>query len=653
MNKNLKKVISSVIALALSVGSAAIAAPSFSDVPETASYAQAVNTLASLGVISGYAEDGTFKPDNNITRAEVTTMIVAALNRSADAEGSKGTTKFPDMNVEAKEWATGFVNIGTTEGFIQGYDDGTFKPDNKVTYAELCVMLVSIAGYGDYAEYLGGWPNGYLSVASDRGISKNVSSSADTAVTRAQVAQMIYNTLLDVPLTKSTSLEVDSNGNYVPNLETMDGKNGRDYETLLTEKHNAYYVEGYVDATNRTKPSLDANEVDFMIEYTENYDDEFVVKKGSTDAFVETVYTGDTTAADNLFTYASAIIKIDDNDDPTLVSYIPSGRNSVSEFNSNLIDDEDYDVFSGSSVKDGAYIRYYADKNAARSTKYNLSEDVELYVNGVEVSMDDTNFEKYVLNNEVGTVQLIDRYSASQKTDGDYDIIFTTYYATARIGSVNTTSGRIAFDDIFVDQDLRTNNIALDPEDDDIVYDIYYNGEEIELSALQADDIVSIAFDVNYKLDASPFYEIHVSRDTATGKYTRQNKDNETVLIGNTEYEFVQGYEDGIGTINMADEYTLYLDSFGRIFDVEILASSAKLAVLDRYTKASSDDYYRATLYATDGTAKSLELDTSRVSSIVIDDTTYTGATDVNNASKALVYVNVRAAKRILFRIVL
>ena len=117
MKKNLKKVISAVIALALSVSSVAMAAPKFTDVADTAANAQAINTLAALGVISGY-EDGTFKPDNNITRAEVATMIVAALNRTADAAGAKGTTKFADVNTEAKAWASGFVNIGVAEKYI-------------------------------------------------------------------------------------------------------------------------------------------------------------------------------------------------------------------------------------------------------------------------------------------------------------------------------------------------------------------------------------------------------------------------------------------------------------------------------------------------------------------------------------------------------
>ena len=631
MKKNLKKVISSVIALALSVGSVAMAAPSFSDVPDTASYAQAVNTLAGLGVISGY-EDGTFLPDNNITRAEVATMVVAALNRSADAEGSKGTTDFADVNVPEKEWASGYVNIGVSEGFISGYDDGTFKPDNNVTYAEICSMLVRIAGYGEYASYLGGWPNGYLSVASDRGISKGVSSSANTAVTRAQVAQMIYNTLMDVPLTKSTSITVDSNGNYVPELETMDGRNGRDYETLLISRHNAYYVEGHVSDTSRTDDGLDADEVVYTIEYTQNYDDmNYVIARGDK-PIDETVLVGDTDAANNLFAYSSAIIQIDDSGDATLLSYIPSSRNTVVEYDTNLIDDEEY-YANHSAFSDDPYIRYYADSSASRSTKYNLADDVELYVNGVSMGWDQEDFETYVVENKVGTVQLVDRYRASGGTDGDYDLIFVTYYATAQVGSVNASTGRITFDE-YVGID-RASNITLDPEDDDLVYNIYYNGEEIELSALQADDVISIAYNPVSGMTDSTFYEIYVSRDVATGKYTRQDPEEETVQIGGTNYQFVVGYDDGVATLTMADEYTLYLDAFGRIFTTDLSQSSAKLAIIDRYTLSTADDYYRATIYTTDGTARSLEVDTSRVTAPGCDT-----ADEINQYFKDLVYVN-------------
>ena len=117
MKTNLKKAISAVCALALasSLAPATFAAKlTLTDVADTASYATAVNTLVALNVINGY-EDGTFLPDNEITRAEATKVMVAALNQLDAAEGMKGSTQFTD--VEAKhEWATGFINAGVQEG---------------------------------------------------------------------------------------------------------------------------------------------------------------------------------------------------------------------------------------------------------------------------------------------------------------------------------------------------------------------------------------------------------------------------------------------------------------------------------------------------------------------------------------------------------
>ena len=78
MNKNLKKVISSVAALTMVASSVAAFAVDFPDVESTASYAQAVQELSALDVISGY-DDGTFGPDKLVTRAEITKMIVDLL----------------------------------------------------------------------------------------------------------------------------------------------------------------------------------------------------------------------------------------------------------------------------------------------------------------------------------------------------------------------------------------------------------------------------------------------------------------------------------------------------------------------------------------------------------------------------------------------
>ena len=206
MKKNLKKAISAVIALAVSaslVPATFAAKIALTDVADTASYATAVNTLVALDVINGY-DDGTFLPDNLITRAEVTKVIVAALNQTAAAEGMTGATEFTD--VAADFWANGFINAGTQIGFINGMGDGTFAPQDNVTYAQVVKMLVSSLGYEDYAQYMGGWPNGYLSIAASEGITKDVKANANDAVTRAQVAQLVFNAL-NTPIVENTGME--------------------------------------------------------------------------------------------------------------------------------------------------------------------------------------------------------------------------------------------------------------------------------------------------------------------------------------------------------------------------------------------------------------------------------------------------------------
>ena len=153
MNKNLKKVISAVIALALSASTFASVsfAKSFTDVASTASYAEAVDVLSALGIINGY-EDGTFGPDKTIKRSEAAKIIVAMVNKLATAEGRKGTTQFTD--VPADHWASGFINVGVTEKFINGMGGGIFKPDGEVTYNQIVKMIVSCLGYDDYAKFL-------------------------------------------------------------------------------------------------------------------------------------------------------------------------------------------------------------------------------------------------------------------------------------------------------------------------------------------------------------------------------------------------------------------------------------------------------------------------------------------------------------------
>ena len=111
---------------------------SFSDVAEDAWYAGAVNMLASLDMIAGY-EDGTFRPDAPITRAEFTAIAM----RFADA-APEGENIFSD--VHAGDWFYDVVVGSIQYGWIGGYEDGTFRPQNTITRAEVTAITNRMLG---------------------------------------------------------------------------------------------------------------------------------------------------------------------------------------------------------------------------------------------------------------------------------------------------------------------------------------------------------------------------------------------------------------------------------------------------------------------------------------------------------------------------
>ncbi len=110
----------------------------FADVPADAWYAKAVNTLASLGMLGG-CPDGTFQPDRAITRAE---FAVVAL---AFADGGSGVScSFTD--VSRNDWFYQYAAQASKYGWMNGYPDGSFCPNNKITRAEVSVIVNNMLG---------------------------------------------------------------------------------------------------------------------------------------------------------------------------------------------------------------------------------------------------------------------------------------------------------------------------------------------------------------------------------------------------------------------------------------------------------------------------------------------------------------------------
>ncbi|OEH92133.1 S-layer homology domain-containing protein [Bacillus solimangrovi] len=133
------------VASAVSPTAGVQAASMFNDVKQGSYYESAINDLVSKGIIKGY-EDGTFKPNVAITRAEIAKVLANDL----DLDLSVNSNKFKDVSADA--WYSSAVNALANANIISGYEDGTFKPTENVTRAELASMLVrayNISGNGN------------------------------------------------------------------------------------------------------------------------------------------------------------------------------------------------------------------------------------------------------------------------------------------------------------------------------------------------------------------------------------------------------------------------------------------------------------------------------------------------------------------------
>ena len=595
MNKNLKKVISSVAALTMVASSVAAFAVDFPDVESTASYAQAVQELSALDVISGY-DDGTFGPDKLVTRAEITKMIVDALAERSSAEASTESTKFAD--VSADHWAKGYINQGVADGFIAGMSDTEFDPDANVTYVQAQKMLVSAIGYETYAQAQGGWPTGYKTYAASLDITKGISGITDsTELTRAQVAQMIDNAM-DAPLCVIASWKTEWNGTKTPNLEVRDGKEGRAYETLFTEKHDAYKVYGRVTETSKTG-SVDTDKVTFQVEKADNFDDEEVKADSPVS---EDMYIGDSKADNYLRTYSQALIQKNDDDEFTILSIAAAAANK-----SVTVASEDFD--ENKSTDEALY--FFPAGTTKGSTKYQLdtTNGVKIYINGVESSKSIAELRDYLDKNETASVTLQKETEVgSTSTSAKYNTIMVSSYVTAIVDEVidKTNDISINFDD---QSSSIKSKMTIHKDDDTYSYSFKLDGKEIEPTELQEGDVLNIAYDVN-DFAGSNFYDVIVTRNVVEGvKCTSINDSKGEYTIGGTKYKAAEGMSIKPET---STEYKLYLDHFGRIAKADENSVSKNYGVLKNiYKKAAGD--YMAQIITKNGTEEEYKVDSDKV----------------------------------------
>jgi hypothetical protein len=125
----------------------------YTDVPKGHRFYEAIETLAEAGVVHGYG-DGSFRPDEPVTRADLAEMLVLLLGLHTQNPGTP--PPYTDVPVVPGDSVADFVREATDAGIVLGFPDGTFRPDETVTRIQLVRMIVRAA-----QAYLSPPPPGY------------------------------------------------------------------------------------------------------------------------------------------------------------------------------------------------------------------------------------------------------------------------------------------------------------------------------------------------------------------------------------------------------------------------------------------------------------------------------------------------------------
>lgn len=178
----------------------------FEDLDFLSPYYQAVSYLKENDIIGGYL-DGTFKPDNPLNRAELLKILVEAAGNDPAAENYNNC--FSDIK---NDWYARYVCFAYEKGWISGYPDGTFKPENFVNKAEAIKMLMNIfdlykwrnEGWGGFDGHpyedveVGQWYMQYIGQAKELGILEETEGYfyPGDNITRGQISEIIYRLLI-------------------------------------------------------------------------------------------------------------------------------------------------------------------------------------------------------------------------------------------------------------------------------------------------------------------------------------------------------------------------------------------------------------------------------------------------------------------------
>ncbi len=166
-----KKILALTLVFILTLTTFAFAA----NTPSQTVWKDSFNELKSLGVVT----DSDFKTTGNMSRAIFSKIIINATGNNDMAKSLAGSSTFAD--VSTKSAYCGYINASIKKGYMSALADGSFRPNNALTMAQLCTAVIRALGYTD-SDIVGGWPGGYIEKAANLGITKGFTLKSGDSV---------------------------------------------------------------------------------------------------------------------------------------------------------------------------------------------------------------------------------------------------------------------------------------------------------------------------------------------------------------------------------------------------------------------------------------------------------------------------------------
>ena len=457
-------------------------------------YSEAVAALQSFGILSEGVD-----PSKAVTRGEFVS-VVTKLFGIAESGLYPAASAFNDVLPEDEYYTA--VNVTTDLGLVSGFGDGTFRPAVTITKPQAVKILVTLTGYEPLAGTYGGYPSGYLTVASTLDMLKGVTVS-DTECTLGEAAMLIYNAI---------RVDLMKNAKYpVAEYTVIEG------DTILKTWLHIYETEGIVEANDLTSIYGNTPVPDGCVKIEGN-----TYVEGKTDVSLLLGYK------------VKAYYKENDTLRNELIFAVENSNCKLKTFSSKDVNIHTFDLITNFNASLGKY-----EENVITSASVIYNNKYLAKTGGEEVK----------LKPAEGNIKLLDN-----NCDGTIDVVFVEEYTVMFIDSINAVTYTIA--------DKYSNaRLVLDPEDKDLEYSIIKEGKSITFEDLLVNDVVSVLKTPG--TDGKTFIRIIVGTERFAGQVTEIGE--ETIYIDGEEFEIFDSVKTQIAKLSLTDRSLFYLTYDGKI----------------------------------------------------------------------------------------